>query len=156
MCSICASCCILNELHFSKNPLILNFMVTELFQADVGTDMTKLIIILRNFSKASNYQKRNSGSRSNASDLKSGDAALQTPTGCRILYSRVHHKHFSSQRWIQSTLSHFTGVSFYYFPPNYGQVFQTISYRHISTTNLNALLTKSVSYCYMSSPSNTP
>jgi len=82
MYSIRASCYVLNELDFSKNPLILNFMGTDLFHADIGTDMTKLIITLSNFSKAPNYQKRNSGSRSNVSDLKSGDAGLQTRTGC--------------------------------------------------------------------------
>jgi len=122
-------------LHFKRTWLFeksshIKFHGTELFHADIGTDMTKLIIILRNFSKTPNYQKRNSVSRSNASDLKSGDAGLQTRTGCWLLYSRVHHKHLSSQRWIQSTLPHFTGVSFKYFPPNYDQVSQTISYRH--------------------------
>jgi hypothetical protein len=134
VCSICASCCILNELHFSKNPLILNFMVTELFQADVGTDMTKLIIILRNFSKASNYQKRNSGSRSNASDLKSGDAALQTPTGCRAEYcthesttsTSLHKDEFNPHFHI---LLEFHSIIFLQIMARYSKPFLTATFR---------------------------
>ena len=57
-------------------------MCTQLLHAGIETDMKKLIITFHNFSKAPNYQKRNSGSRSNVSDLKSGDAGLETRTGC--------------------------------------------------------------------------